>query len=345
MRYLSKQFHRQKLFLHKGTSILLSLALIATLFTTHVTSVQSAGGYALVLLSRYNCTLRIGQSCFLTGVASNGKRIVWKSSKSSVASVNTYGQITAKKAGTCKITGKVTGGEASCQVTVEKTQITLSASNLTIENGTCATIKASTSNGSPVTWKSQKSSVATIDENGRITARKTGETNLTAKADGSTKVCRLTVKKPKITLSRKSASLYRKQSLALQAKTSSGRSVTWKTKKKSVATVSKSGRVTAIKHGTAIITANLDGVTKECEITVKSPTISLSKSSATIKKGKSLKLTAAVSSGNAPAWKSSKSAVASVDSMGKVTAKKKGSCYIYASEDGTKETCHIQVTA
>ncbi len=232
MRYLSKQFHRQKLFLHKGTSILLSLALIATLFTTHVTSVQSAGGYALVLLSRYNCTLRIGQSCFLTGVASNGKRIVWKSSKSSVASVNTYGQITAKKAGTCKITGKVTGGEASCQVTVEKTQITLSASNLTIENGTCATIKASTSNGSPVTWKSQKSSVATIDENGRITARKTGETNLTAKADGSTKVCRLTVKKPKITLSRKSASLYRKQSLALQAKTSSGRSVTWKTKKK-----------------------------------------------------------------------------------------------------------------
>ena len=218
-------------------------------------------------------------------------------------------------------------------------------SNLTIENGTCATIKASTSNGSPVTWKSQKSSVATIDENGRITARKTGETNLTAKADGSTKVCRLTVKKPKITLSRKSASLYRKQSLALQAKTSSGRSVTWKTKKKSVATVSKSGRVTAIKHGTAIITANLDGVTKECEITVKSPMISLSKSSATIKKGKSLKLTAAVSSGNAPAWKSSKSAVASVDSMGKVTAKKKGSCYIYASEDGTKETCHIQVTA
>ena len=93
------------------------------------------------------------------------------------------------------------------------------------------------------------------------------------------------------------------------------------------------------------ITANLDGVTKECEITVKSPMISLSKSSATIKKGKSLKLTAAVSSGNAPAWKSSKSAVASVDSMGKVTAKKKGSCYIYASEDGTKETCHIQVTA
>lgn len=92
--------------LRKRTYILFSLALIATLFTTNVTSIQSAGGYAFVLLSRYNCTLQIGQSCFLTGVASNGKRIVWKSSKSSVASVNTYGKITAKKQEPAKLQAK-----------------------------------------------------------------------------------------------------------------------------------------------------------------------------------------------------------------------------------------------
>lgn len=344
MRCLSKQFNRQKMFMGKWTSILLSLVLITTSITTNFISIQSVSSYSFVILSKYNCTLKIGQSFYLAGIASNGKRIIWKSSKSSIASVNTYGQVTAKKAGTCKITGKVTGGEASCQVTVEKTRITLSASNLTIENGSSATIRASSSNGSPITWKSQKSSVATIDENGKITALKPGETNLTAKADGSTKVCKLTVKKPKITLSQSNASLYRKQQITLKAKTSSGRAVTWKTKKKSVATVSASGKVTAIKHGTAIITANLDGVTKECEIIVKSPTISLNKSEASMKKGKALKLTATVSSGNAPTWKSSKSSVASVDNTGKVTAKKKGSCYIYASEDGAKESCYIQVT-
>lgn len=342
MRYIS-YFKSQRIAVRRWTAILLTLVLVTTsIMTNHIDT--QASGYSLIILSRYNQTLKIGQSFYLAGIVSNGKRITWKSSKSSIASVNTYGLVTAKKAGTCKITGKVTGGEASCNVTVEKTQITLSASTITMENGDSVTIKGTTSNGSTITWKSQKSSVATIDEKGRITAKKPGESNITAKADGSTSVCKLIVKKPKITLSKTKESLYRGQSISLTAKTSSGRKVTWKTKKKSVATVTASGKVTAVKHGTACITATLDGVTKECEITVKSPTIRLSKSSVSIKKGKTVALTATVSSGNKPVWKSSKSSVASVDSNGKITAKKKGTCYIHASEDGAKVSCHVQVT-
>lgn len=343
MRFISNYLNVQRIALRRWTAILLALVFVTTSIMTNQFASQ-ASGYSLVALSSYNRTLKIGQTFYLIGVASNGKRVTWKSSKSSIASVNTYGQVTAKKAGTCKITGKVSGGEASCKVTVEKTKITLSAASITLENGDSTRIKGSTSNGSSITWKSQKSSVASIDEYGNIVAQKPGETNITAKADGSTSVCKLIVKKPKITLSKSHITLYRGQRICLTAKVSSGRKVTWKTKKKSVATVSSNGTVTAVKHGTAYIKATLDGVTKECEVTVKSPIITLSKTSATIKKGKSLSLSASVSSGNIPTWKSSKSSVAKVDSKGRVTAKKKGTCYIYAIEDGTKEACHIRVT-
>lgn len=344
MRFLSNYLNNQRIAMRRWTAILLILVLVTTsIMTNHIAT--QASGYSLVVLSSYNRTLKIGQSFFLVGVASNGKRVTWKSSKAGIASVNVYGQVTAKKAGTCKITGKVSGGEASCKVTVEKTRITLSAATLTLENGDSAILKGFTSNGSSITWKSQKTSVATIDDNGRITAVKPGESNITAKADGSTSVCKLIVKKPQITLSKTSVSLYRGQNVSLTAKTSSGRKVTWQSKKKSVAIVNAGGKVTAIKHGTARITVALDGVTKECEVIVKSPTIKLSKTSATLRRGKSLTVMATVSSGNKPIWKSSKSSVASVDSNGRVTAKKKGSCYIYATEDGTKESCHIQVTA
>ena len=253
----------------KHTSIFLkaacrrSIALLCTavLFTASVFSAPltaDAASPALVILSRYRATLKIGDSFTLAGIASNGKWVRFKSSKSAVASVNTYGRVTAKKAGTCTITGKVAGGEA----------ITLSTASITMENGAQVTLKGQTSNRSPISWKSQKSSVAEIDENGKISAKKPGETTITAKADGTKKTCHVTVKKPKVTLNYTSASLSRNQTLLLTAKVSSGKKVTWKSQKKSVATVNSRGKVTAIKRGTTKIRASIDGVTKECTITV-----------------------------------------------------------------------------
>lgn len=334
----------QRMVLMPVIAILSAVVLVTTSIITQVVPVQ-ASSLAFVVLSRYNCTMKIGQSFYLAGIASNGKRISWKSSSSRIATVNTYGQVTAKKAGTCKITGKVTGGEASCSITVQKTTISLSAATITLENGATAVLKGSTSNGSAITWKSQKSTVASIEDNGRITAHKPGETTVTATADGTKKTCCIIVKKPKITLSHTAASLYRGQSLSLTAKVSSGRKPVWKSRKSSVAVVSAGGRITAKKHGSTQICATVDGVTKECEVTVKSPVIKLSKTSASIRKGKTLALKATVSSGQTPTWKSSKSSVASVDEKGVVTARKKGSCVISVSEDGTIEKCHIQVVS
>lgn len=329
---------------HKLAAILVLLAVTAATFYIYTPDTK-ASGYSIVILSHYNKILKVGQSFYLTGVSSNGKRITWKSSSAKTASVNTYGLVTAKKAGICRITGKTTGGEASCNIKVEKTTVSLSATSVNMENGASFQLKGRTSNGSEITWRSSRSSVAAIDENGKIEAHKPGESTITASADGTKKTCKVTVKKPKVKLNLSSVKLYRTQTCRLTAKVSSGRSVTWKSRKKGVAVIDEQGLITAKKHGSAIITAKVDGVTKECEVTVESPVIELNRTSVSLKKGKSLTLSAKVSSGIPPLWKSSKGSVATVDKNGKVTARKKGSCYIYASEDGTKEGCHITVTA
>lgn len=337
---------KQHSFIQKAGIILLSLILAATAAMNPKinTYVSASSDFAFIVLSSYNRTVKIGQSFYLAAIASNGKTVRFTSSNSRVASVNTYGQVTAKKAGNCKITARVTGAEASCQITVKKTEITLSAATVSMENGAVYVLRGSTSNSSKLTWKSSKKSVATIDDNGKIEAQKPGETIITASADGSKKTCRVTVRKPKITLKRTEISLYRKQTFRLEVETSSGRTPAFSSQKGSVASVDETGLITAHKHGTAQIRVKLDGITRNCEVTVKSPDIRLTPAKATLKKGQTLTLQAVVSSGITPAFSSSKKSVATVDSRGKITAVGKGSCYIYASEDGTKELCKITVT-
>lgn len=76
--------------------------------------------------------------------------------------------------------------------------------------------------------------------------------------------------KATIKLSNTKKSLKAGQSFQLNATvTGESQKVTWKSTKSSVATVSKSGKVTAKKAGTATIKATANGKTKSCKITVK----------------------------------------------------------------------------
>lgn len=331
-------------FFTAGTkAVFLTIFSVFTATILYTSPAAQASAFSFILLSRYEQTLNIGDESYLSGVSTDGYEIKWKSSNSRIASVNTYGVITAKKAGQCKITAKCKNAETNCHITVRKTTITLSARTLSMENGASYTLTGRTSNGSALSWRSSKKSVALIDENGRVEAVKPGETTITASADGAKAVCRVTVKKPKVTLSHSDVSLYRRQTFRLQAKVSSGRTPVWQSKKNSVATVDENGRVTAIKHGTARICASIDGIKRYCEVTVKPPKINLSTYAATMHTGDLLQLNASVSSGITPSFKSSKSSVASVEPNGCITAEKKGTCYIYVSEDGTKVRCKITV--
>lgn len=309
----------------------------------NVTTVYAASGYEYVLLTKYSKTMKIGDEYYLTAITSTGKKPKFSSSDSAVVSVNTYGKITAKKAGNATITVKIANGEASCKVTVEKTVITLNQKTISLENGYTARLKAETSTGHPVTYKSARSSIASVDENGVITAKKPGETVITVTVDKTSQTCKVTVKQPTVRLDRTSASLYRKGTLRLSVSSTSKSIPKWKTNKKSVAIVDNEGKVTAIKNGTAIITVTVDGVSKACEITVKKPKITLEKEELSIRTGENYQIKATVSSGNKPEYYSSNTNVATVNESGIITAIGKGRAYIYAKEDGTKVRMTVTV--
>lgn len=324
--------------------VLLCFILIIFSFPVQTIPANASGYLSFVILSKYKANVDIGNEFYIIALPSNGKKPSWKSSNSKVASVNTYGKVTAKKSGTAAITAKIKDAEASCIVTVNETKISISQTSGLIERGETLKLSATTSNGSLVTWKSSKQSIATIDQTGTVTGIKPGETTMTANADGSTSSCKITVKAPVIKLDKTSIKLYRGQTAQISATVSSGIKPDWKTNRRSIAVVDGFGTITAVKHGTANITATVDGVSKSCEVIVEKPVISLSSSELNLKKGGTYTLTASVSSGNTPTWSSSNSNIATVYKTGKITALKKGTAYIYAAEDGVKVRCTVRVT-
>lgn len=204
-------------------------------------------------------------------------------------------------------------------------------------------LTAASSTGHKVTWKSAKTSIASVSENGKVTAKKPGTTTVTAKVDGTSVNCKVTVKSPTVRLMPSKISLYRREKYKLKVSSTSKTTPVWKTNKKSVATVDETGKVTAVKHGTAVITVTVDGVSKNCEVTVRSPKITFEQTTITLHPGERARVNATVSSGNQPAYSCSNSNVVSVDANGVITAKAAGRSYVYASEDGTKERMTVYV--
>ncbi|MDE7310269.1 MAG: Ig-like domain-containing protein [Eubacterium sp.] len=259
----------------KSIYSIISIILLTILFLftplTRMTVSADAAALSLppmIVLTKYSKTMAIGEEFGLIAVASNGKQPTFKSSKSSIASVNTYGLVTAKKAGTCKITAKIKNAEASCLITVKQTTLSIQPSGATLYRQGTKQLTATVSTGHSPTWKSSKSSVATVDENGLVTAVKHGTAKITATADGVSKSCTITVKQPKIKLSASSLSMDAGSKHRLSAFVSSGNKPEWSTSNQNVLSVDQNGNVTARKKGRAYVYAREDGVKASCVITV-----------------------------------------------------------------------------
>ncbi|MBR1731512.1 MAG: S8 family serine peptidase, partial [Ruminococcus sp.] len=144
-----------------------------------------------------------------------------------------------------------------------------------------------------------------------------------------------------ITLKKSSASLYVKGTYSIKATVRNSKGKTTYTSSNSkVAKVSSSGKITALKKGTAKITVKNNGVKKTFTVTVKNP--KLNATSKTLKKGKTftIKITGKI---GAAKFTSSNKKVATVSSSGKVTAKSKGKAVITVTANGVKLKLNITV--
>ena len=137
------------------------------------------------------------------------KKLNWSSSNADVATVDKNGKVKAVSAGTCVITCKATDGsgvKAKCKVTVKDkkvTSIALKKTKATLKVGVTfdlvvKSIKPADALNKKVKWVSSNKKIATVDKNGKVTAKKKGKCIITCVAADGSKVyaeCAITVKK------------------------------------------------------------------------------------------------------------------------------------------------------
>ncbi|MBR5175162.1 MAG: Ig-like domain-containing protein [Bacteroidales bacterium] len=164
-----------------------------------------------------------------------------------------------------------------------------------------------------------------------------------------------------VTISKTSLSLVEGGSETLTATVTpdnaTNKAVSWKSSDATIATVDNSGKVTAVKAGSATITVTTtDGSkTSTCTVTVTAKTVTVSgvaldHDKLELTTGETEQLKATVSPDNASdksvEWTSSDAKVATVDATGKVTAVQAGTTTITVkTKDGGKTaTCSVTVT-
>ena len=117
-----------------------------------------------------------------------------------------------------------------------------------------------------VEYTSSNNKVASVSAGGKITANKAGTATVKAVSGNTTVNYKVTVKNPTLNYTKKV--LKKGKSFTLKVTGAIG-SVKYSTNKKSVASVTSKGKVTAKKKGKAVITAKANGVTLKCNVTVK----------------------------------------------------------------------------
>ena len=273
--------------------------------------------------------------------------------------------ITAHKSGTASITAVSDDGvhSGSCAVTVRwnSTGVEITPDSADIVCGNSLLLSAdiitaqSDSTNLSLDWSSADTGVATVDASGRVTAVAVGTTTITASVHEKPEVhaaCVITVTLPAagvalgegesaVTLSVDET----KQLHATVSPAGSTDALIWTSSNSSVASVSTSGLVTALRGGTAVVTAQAGAYTANCTVTVLTPVtgVSVNKTALSLGIGQSDTLSAILApydaSDRAVSWSvTAGDEFVSVDAdTGKVTALK-------VRQDGSSAAATVTVT-
>ncbi len=218
----------------------------------------------------------------------SGAAVTWTSSDNGVATVTVQGLVTAVKNGTARITARSGNISANANVTVlqtagsiviESAMTTLTAIGQTVQ----LTANVLDRNDKPVagavvTWTSSDASVATVNEQGLVTAVKSGGTRITARSGSASAGITVTVMQSvaSIVIEPEMATLMSiGETVQLTATVLDQNRqpvddavVTWQSSDEEVATVSAAGLVTAIGNGMATVTARSGNASQTATLTV-----------------------------------------------------------------------------
>ena len=249
-----------------------------------------------VTLDRTSMVLNPGDETTLTVTVSPSgsyfEGMTWSSDDVSVATVDQNGRVRAVSDGTATLTVDIGAGlYASCTVTVTTpvTGVSLDRTSVTLDVDDIMTLQAvvtpSGATNPAVSWTSSDPTVATVDQNGTVTALKAGTSTVTVSTvdGGHSATCVVTVLVPVpgtvpvtgVVLDRDSCTLTEGDGIRLTATVSPSdathKTISWSSSDPSVVKVDQSGNITALKAGTATVSViTIDGgFSDQCAVTVE----------------------------------------------------------------------------
>lgn len=191
-----------------------------------------------------------------------------------------------------------------------------------------------------VTWASEDKDIASVDKEGIVHAKASGEVDIIAQnKSGNDAICHVSIERiypTEISLSPNQMIIVEGKSEMLKYNLSpegASAKIQWKSSNESVAEVSSSGRVTGKNYGNATITATTDNnLSATCNIEVLPLPRSVSlPNNENVKVGYTLRLKPTCSPANAVttySWSSDNPNIASVDANGIVKGRKEGTATI-----------------
>lgn len=329
-----------------------------------------------IVLNTTDITVRKGQVFWLNATClpenADNKIVTWESRDTDICKVENDGKVTATGAGTTSVicTNTDTGLTAYCVVTVTQpvTGIKLNSDYQELWVGAkyavIPTVEPSDAENKKVTYLSSDTSVATIDENGVVTALKGGSCviEVTTEECQLTAACTIAVKEYVSDISLSETDKFMNVGATgtliatVSADTATNRNVVWSSSDNSVCYVDGSGNISAKGVGNAVITATAadgSGVSATCIVKVVNPVTGIDVEPGTVRLlvGDSQKVTANIYPEDATVksvtWTSSNESIATVDEDGEVFALSSGKVKITAtSQDGNdiKGICWVYVT-
>ena len=304
------------------------------------------------------------------------KNVKWSSSDESIAKISQDGTITALTRGKTTITATTENGTtASCDVTVTREigSVILDKSSISLDKGEStkitATIPTDTDGDKTISWTTSDSSVATVSNDGTVTAVDRGEAIITATtANGKKAICavNVSVKLKSIAfegnITEKTFNLGVDQSNEMQLNVIydpedadvDKSTLEWSSSNTSVVTVND-GLVTAKGKGDATVTAKIDGKMITCNVHVRIPILSIEiKDKVNLTYGEEEKLAVTYTTYNnmettddkTIKWETSDKNIVQVSTDGTITTKGPGKATITATSVADQKlvaTCEVEI--
>ena len=305
----------------------------------------------------------------------------WRSDNEKVATVDNNGVVTAVGKGTANIIVEVSGHEATIPVNVKASvgSVSFDVPNVVLDTKTETKYNLKDhivfdpegAEYTEMTWKSSDDKVATVDNNGNVTAVGNGDATITVTVDGKSATIPVSVTVPleSITIEDDNVTVYKNKEVNVKV-TANPDGAKWRTLDPSI----KSGgeyanaeetedgvKITGLAEGTAVVTvAANDGTTPELvkEITVQVKENRITSVDVTAENDedllrgatKQLKTSYEVEEPGVEttdetkvSWESSDTEVATVDGNGVVTGIKEGKATITATIAGKSDTYEVTV--